>query len=187
MLFFHGTKVQGIEVLRPFKSQYSNLKKMCIYLSTNRALASIYIWDMPFKWMTFGFTEEGIPEYEESFPNALETFYKGVKGSLYICDGDYEMSKELGIEYVATPNEHVEVKEEIAINDALEWLLELERKGELVIKRHEDYSDDDHAKTKKMVLGVLKRLNLKKDDHPITPFVRDTFPEYWKEALSDGN
>ena len=55
----HGTTVRGLEVLRPFASPHSNLDYPCVYLSADKALASIYIWKHPFKWMTFEIGEGG--------------------------------------------------------------------------------------------------------------------------------
>ena len=43
MTAYHGTTVRGLEVLRPFASPHSNLDYPCVYLSADKALASIYI------------------------------------------------------------------------------------------------------------------------------------------------
>ena len=59
MTAYHGTTVRGLEVLRPFASPHSNLDYPCVYLSADKALASIYIWKHPFKWMTFEIGEDG--------------------------------------------------------------------------------------------------------------------------------
>ena len=77
MTAYHGTTVRGLEVLRPFASPHSNLDYPCVYLSADKALASIYIWKHPFKWMTFEIGEDGIPVYNESFKDGLRAFYGG--------------------------------------------------------------------------------------------------------------
>lgn len=43
MLAYHGTTVRDLQVLQPYANPHSNLKYPCVYLSTNRALASIYM------------------------------------------------------------------------------------------------------------------------------------------------
>ncbi len=81
MTAYHGTTVRGARGTQalcqpPFQSGLP-----CVYLSADKALASIYIWKHPFKWMTFEIGEDGIPVYNESFKDGLRAFYGGVKGS----------------------------------------------------------------------------------------------------------
>ena len=45
MIAYHGTTVGNINTLQPFAHPHSNLKYPCVYLSTNKALSSIYIWE----------------------------------------------------------------------------------------------------------------------------------------------
>ncbi len=97
MTAYHGTTVRGLEVLRPFASPHSNLDYPCVYLSADKALASIYIWKHPFKWMTFEIGEDGIPVYNESFKDGLRAFYGGVKGVIYTCSGSFGTDKNTGI------------------------------------------------------------------------------------------
>ena len=80
MIAYHGTVAGGLDTLKPFANPQSNLFYSCVYLSTCKALAAIYIWKHPFKWMTFEIPEDGIPLYNESFPGGLAHFYGGVKG-----------------------------------------------------------------------------------------------------------
>lgn len=37
-------------------------------------------------------------------------------------------------------------------------------------------------KDKNMVLSAIKRLDLLKDEHPMSKFVSEKFPELWSEA-----
>jgi len=66
MIAYHGSVMQGISVLKPFANPISNLDYAAVYLTTYKPLASIYIWDKPYKWMNYGFSEEGVPIYTES-------------------------------------------------------------------------------------------------------------------------
>ena len=45
MVAYHGTVAEGLTELRPFASPHSNLDYPCVYLSTYKALAAIYIWN----------------------------------------------------------------------------------------------------------------------------------------------
>lgn len=91
MIAYHGTVVGGLYTLKPQLSPHSNLKYPCVYLSANKALASVYIWDKKYKWMTFNIRNDGMPIYNESFKNGLFEFYNGVKGYIYVCDTNFEI------------------------------------------------------------------------------------------------
>ena len=93
MTAYHGTTVRGLEVLRPFCQPPFQSGLPCVYLSADKALASIYIWKHPFKWMTFEIGEDGIPVYNESFKDGLRAFYGGVKGVIYTCSGSFDGQK----------------------------------------------------------------------------------------------
>ena len=99
MIADHGTVVGGLHTLEPFASPHSNLKYPCVYLSTNKALASIYIWNKAYKWMTFEIREDGIPIYNESFKDCLKQFYEGVKGYIYTCDAEFETDENTKIRH----------------------------------------------------------------------------------------
>ena len=58
MIAYHGTVAGGLDTLKPFANPQSNLFYSCVYLSTCKALAAIYIWKHPFKWMTFEIPED---------------------------------------------------------------------------------------------------------------------------------
>ena len=74
MIAYHGTVVGGLDVLKPFANPHSNLSYPCVYLSTCKALAAIYIWKHPFKWMTFEIPEDGIPLYKNPFRGVWPIF-----------------------------------------------------------------------------------------------------------------
>ena len=45
MDYYHGTRIGGLTVLKPFASQGTNLKEPTVYLTTSKQLALHYIWD----------------------------------------------------------------------------------------------------------------------------------------------
>lgn len=182
MVAYHGTVIGNIDVLRPFANPDSNLKYPCVYLSVNKALASIYIWNRPFKWMTFEIREDGMPVYNESFANGLREFYSGVKGFIYTCDGPFQTDRNTKISPAVISKEPVPVLETDLVEDAYERILEYERDGLLIINRFETLSEAQRQKDQNMILQTIKNKNLLKGDHPMAAFVAEKFPDIWEEA-----
>lgn len=183
MIYYHGSVAEGITKLLPFAKKNSNLPFPCVYLTTSRALAPIYIWDKPFKWMNYFIRkEDGAPVYTESFPNALAVFYKGVRGWVYVCQGEYEQNGT-GISCAAISKEPVEVFSAERIPDAYEELLRLEKEGKLCIQRYETLTQEQLESEKRMTLNTIKnRELLKNPEDPLALFIREYMPQYWREA-----
>lgn len=181
MKYYHGTVVENLKTLKPFASPFSNIKKACVYLSTNKALSLVYIWDKPYMWMTFRIREDGIPVYEESFPNSLKEFYKGVRGYVYTCHGEYSVKNGTGISCAAVSEEPVPITECEVIEDVYEKFLEYERNGDLIIDRFENLSKEQREANERMVLNCIKGLNLLEGKHPLSGFVKETFPHLWSK------
>lgn len=184
MLAYHGTVVGNLKVLHPFASPHSNLDYPCVYLSTNEALASIYIWNRPYKWMTFEIGEDGVPVYKESFENGLEEFYKGVSGYIYTCSGDFGSDENTGIRHAVISREPVEVLAADIVEDTYARILRYEAEGLLRIDRYTDLTDEQRRKDRNMVLNAIRRLDLLKGNHPLSGFVSEKFPDLWSEAAS---
>ncbi len=183
--YYHGTIVGGLTILNPFANPHSNLKEAAVYLSTNKALASIYIWNKAYKWMTFNIREDGMPVYTESHKGALQELYDGVMGYIYTCEGDYSTDNKTGIKLAAVSYEPVVVSDCEVIRNAYTRIMEFEKSGELIIRRFDDLTEQEHTMNRNMVLGAIKRLNLLKGDHPLSAFVEKHFPTLWIEALED--
>lgn len=183
MIAYHGTVVGTIDTLRPFANPHSNLKYPCVYLSTNKALAAIYIWNKPYKWMTFEIQEDGLPVYNESFQNGLYEFYNGVKGYIYTCESDFEVDDNTTIKCAVISKNVVPIKAVDIVENAYERILQYEQQGQLKINHFEELSDEQIRKDKNMVIGAIKRLELLKGGHPLSGFVKEKFPAYWEEAL----
>lgn len=182
MTYYHGTAVGGITVLMPHASPASNYAKPCVYLSANKPVAALYIWNRPYKWFTFEFAPDGTPVYRESFPGSLREFYGGQPGYIYTCEGDFSSDNPTGIQCAAISERPVEVTGCEAVDDACALLLQYEREGTLIIRRHGALTEAEHAANRNMVLGAIRRLNLLEGEHPLSPFVREKFPALWAEA-----
>lgn len=183
MTAYHGTTVGNISMLKPFDNPHSSLKFPCVYLSTVKALSAIYIWNKPYKWMTFEIQEDGLPVYNESFKNGLYEFYNGVKGYIYTCESDFEFDINTTIKYAVISKNAVPIKAVENIENAYEQILQYEQQGQIKINRFEELSDKQINKNRNMVIGTIKRLELVKGEHPLSNFVKEKFPVYWEEAL----
>lgn len=184
MVAYHGTTVGNIDILRPFANPQSNLQYPCVYLSTNKALAAIYIWNRPYKWMTFEIQEDGLPVYNESFKNGLYEFYHGVKGYIYTCESsDFEVDDNTTIKCAVISKHTVPIKDVDIVGNAYTRILQYEQQGLLKINHFEELSDAQIRKNKNMVMGAIKRFGLLQGEHPLSGFVKETFPAYWEEAL----
>ena len=177
MLAYHGTAYAGLKELSPFASPHSNLDYPCVYLTTCKPLAAIYIWTKPYKWMNFGFAQDGHVVYTESFPRAMEEFYGGVAGSIYTCEGAFEFDENAKIKVAVVSRVPVTVLEEDPVPDALERILDYERQGLLELRRYETLSEEQLAAERRMILAAAKR-----SPAPTQAFIKEKFPDIWDEA-----
>jgi len=185
MIAYHRTTVGGMAQLRPFANPHSNLKYPCVYLSTNKALASIYIWKHEYKWMTFEIADDGIPVYNESFEGALREFYGGVEGYIYVCNGEFEVDENTTIKHAVISKATVDIQSVDFVDNAYERILQYEAEGLLRIHHFEERTNRQKERDRNMVLGTIKRLELLKGEHPLSGFVASKFPAIWQEASID--
>ena len=118
MVCYHGSKTRGIKTLRLFSSPHSNLQDSCIYLSSGEAVAALYIWNKPYKWLTYDLDSDGTPVYTESFKDSLRYFYEGVSGFIYTCRGDFEQVETVGIRCAYISRQPVEISSAVETDDA---------------------------------------------------------------------
>lgn len=139
----------------------------------DKALASIYIWKHPFKWMTFEIGEDGIPVYNESFKDGLRAFYGGVKGVIYTCSGSFGTDKNTGIRSAVVSRDPVPVAAADEVDDAYSRILRYESEGRLRIRHYEDLTVEERRRDRNMVRGAIRRLDLLRGEHPC----RGSYPE----------
>ncbi len=154
-----------------------------VYLAARRAVAALYVWDFernPCKWMGYRIIDGNVV-YLEYFSGALAMFYGGVSGYLYSCAGDYPRNDKLGLAAGVEGEVSLDSCEEIA--NVLDFLLSLERAGEIEIRRFENLTDEDRAYIRGTVSRLAQNLDLK--NHPENPyhaFVRDRFPDGFAQS-----
>ena len=187
MIAYHGSIVQGLTTLKPFANPVSNLDYAAVYLTTYKPLAAIYIWNKAYKWMNYGFAEDGVPVYTESFPSALKEFYGGVAGSIYTCDGDFVYNPNVRIKIAVVSKNDVVVKDTDVVQNCYARILEYEEQGLLHINRYETLSEQKREAEHRMILSTIKQYKLLQGSHPMAPFVKEKFPEIWEEAKGSVN
>ena len=184
MRAYHGTVVENLKVLKPFHSPFSNYERPCVYLTTSSALAALYIWSKPYKWLTFESGEDGTPIYIESFENSLAYFYKKVSGSIYTCKGNFISKDPVGIASAVISHELVPVSSAEIIPDAYEYILHLESKNLMKIEHFRSLTEERKSANYNMVKNAILRLKLHEGIHPLSVFVQEIFPEIWSDTLA---
>jgi hypothetical protein len=185
MLYYHGSSVGGLKVLTPQATFYE--KKPYVYLSTSEIVATFYILKRNYMWYVYSFTPEGIVQIIESFQGHLTEFYGNLQGYLYTCEGDFAVSNPTGIQVGRVCENPVAVKDCVYIENGLDKLHEYEAAGRLIIHRWENQTAEQHAANKKMVLGAIKKLDLRAEKHPLSAFVKEKSPDYWAEAAKSND
>lgn len=150
-VYYHASPYENIKILEP---RISNHKKSLIYFSTKKENVLVYLSnaiekyckDTNFKhegtystWGPYSFTNEGLLQLEEYYPNALEETYKGISGYIYSTSTIPNMKplSEIKDVYVTDSNTTIEEVEHIV--DAYEEILKYERLGLIKILRYEEF------------------------------------------------
>jgi hypothetical protein len=187
MIYYHGSIVGGLKILKPFSSEYSNIKEPKVYLTTNKQLATHYIWNsnmFPLKMPMLKICEDGVLIFQEMFSDALALFYKGLSGYLYICEGDYKTSKESGIMTCVTSDEPVPIKDAEYIDNVYEEILRYKNNGKFIYEHYEDLPQWRHDIIRGHVMRGIKQNNLINNPmHPYYKLYQEKWPQYWKEAI----
>lgn len=174
MTYYHCSPTRGLNVLEPGVPRSFD-KPAGVYLTTLLPMALIY-GVRNFEY-TYGYTREGQIYYEEYFPDALETLYRGKTASLYICVPKSVTVTAIPNEAVST--EPVEVLEELVIWDVCEALLEQERLGKLVIRRYGELTSKMLEWIKQAEAEEIRKRNLIELGGPMENYMREHYPESW--------
>lgn len=184
-IYYHASQQKDIKVLEP---RISNHNKSLIYFSTKKENVLVYLSnsiekyckETNFKydgiystWGPYGFTKDGIFEFQEYYPNALEETYKGVSGYIYKTSNipNIKLLQEIKDVYITDTNTIIEDVE--YINDAYEEILKYEKQGLIKIVRYEEF-----IKTKKEWLhNIIQKEYDESNDHPeYKYFLKNKFP-----------
>ena len=183
MTYYHGSIAEGLAELRPFASPYAAQPGERVYLTARRQVALFYIWDfykLPIRTPMIDIREDKVV-FQEMYSGALASFYRGLSGFVYQCEGDFE---ELpGLASCAFSRSAVPVTGVEAIGDVYEEILSYEKEGAFVYERYEELPDWRHDVIRGHVMREIRREDLlRRSDHPHAALFREKYPKYWKEA-----
>lgn len=177
MTYYHCSPTHGLNVLEPGMPRSFD-KPAGVYLTTLLPMALMY-GVRNFEY-TYGYTREGQIYYEEYFPDALETLYRGKSASLYICAPKEAAATAIPNEAVSP--EAVAVLEEIVIGDVCEALLEQERLGTLVIHRYHELTARMLQWIRQAEAEEIRKRDLVRLGGPMAEYMRKHYPESWDLA-----
>ena len=185
-MYYHASRTPGIRQLEP---RISNHNIPLIYFSKKRENVLVYLsnavekcckekgfaydgtWS---KWGPYGFEKDGRLRFEEYYPNALESTYRGVSGYVYEAAEVMDSGFALQIPDAVTSEIPVDVTGVEFVADAYEELLRAEREGRITILRYEDLSPQKNEWIRKTMLQEYADAK----DHPEYQFfLRGTFSE----------
>lgn len=131
---YHASRRQGLREIRPRRSTHGRW----VYATTDPVMAACFLGNLggDFTCAVGRDPESGKPFICERFSGAFRLRYRGVRGSIYVLPGDtFLEGKTPWEEEVVSPVPVVPLRE-IRVDDAAEYLLELEREGKLLIVRY---------------------------------------------------
>ena len=162
MDYYHGTRIGGLTVLKPFATQGTNLKEPTVYLTTSKQLALHYIWDYersPGKSPMLDIRKDGVLVFQEMYRGALEYLYKGLSGYIYHCIGEYNHENNAGVFTCVTSKEPVPITDFEFVEDVYERIMSYEKQGTFVYERYEDLPQWRHDIIRGHVIRGIKRGN----------------------------
>ena len=174
MPYYHCSPAAGLTVLEPRKPN-SFEKPARVYMTTLLPMALMYT--VQNYEYTYGYTKEGQIHFDEYFPNALELLYRGKSASQYLCDP--ESTETTRIPNEAISGSAVPIISETHIPDACEALLEQERLGTLVIRRHHELPEEMLNWIRKVEADCIRKSNLVNTPGPMADYYREHYPESW--------
>ena len=185
-VFYHGSAVKGIKVLQPFQKAHNTIKKRVVYLTPNETLSLFYIWDRPYKFVTYEENEQGAVVYTEYYENQFADLLKGLSGSVYECADD-PCIYSTHIEGVYNSDVPLTVSKETVIEDVFEEIKKRIGDGRVVLRAYRDLSAEEKEKiADDMVRAIHLTRLLKpgKSDHEIAygAFIKEHFPGSWSVA-----
>lgn len=183
---YHGSSTRGIELLKPNLADHD---RPYVYLSTIDVVAAFYLCNAvqrPYYWFPYGF-EDGVPVYNELYPNALREVSEGVSGCIYTVRVSEEKVIPFGnIPCARLSTVPVAVSESLPVDNAYELFKEYERQGKMKIGRFEDKSPREMEMFYKMIVGYMREKSMHNTpDCSYARFVRGKFPTVWERFLNE--
>lgn len=185
--FYHGSFVRNLGYLKPFSKAHNTIKKSVVYLTPNIHLAQFYIWNRPYKFVTFEENDEGQVVFTEWFENQLYDFYDNVCGSVYVCSNNNASIYPTHIKSVYNSDTAVKVDKEITVKNVYESILDQQEKGNIIIKRYDRLLEDERKTISSNVIRAIHMQhllcpNFSGYNQDFEAFVKRHFPQEWENA-----
>lgn len=183
MKLYHGSNTLGIQTLEPRLADHD---RPYIYLTVNPVVAALYLSnavERPYYWFPYGYRKDGVVEYTELYPNALQEAASGKSGCIYTVEAD---EKSI-LPFPNNPNAKlgtapIPVKESLYIPDCYDWLMQQKQQGNFAVNRFEDKPErvlnwwydtiQNYITEKKMI---------ETPECSYARFVREKFPWIWEK------
>ena len=175
MADYHCSPIAGLTLLRPGKPKAFD-KPARVYMTTLLPMALMY--SVQNYEYTYGYNKDGQIHFDEYFPDELEILYRGKCAFLYNCAPESVETTQIPNEAVSAQD--VPVLSEIAIPDAYEALLEQERLGALVIRRHHELPERMLEWIRKAEADVIRKHDLLNNPGPMADYYREHYPDSWQ-------
>jgi hypothetical protein len=191
-IFYHGSAVVGIKTLLPYSKAHNTIKNPVVYLTPNETLALFYIWNRPYKFVTFNENDQGTVVYTEWYENQFSDLIKGLSGSVYECAAApcIRSTHIIGVYNSAVP---VTVAKETVIDDVFKEINKRIEDGRVILRTFGSLSREEKEKIveRDMVRSIhqLHLLKTETSDYNTAfgEFVKEHFPLSWRiaEEMSD--
>ena len=187
MILYHGSRTGGIKTLEPRLADHD---RPYLYLSTLEVVAAFYLCngvERPYYWFPYGYSRNGIPYYDEMYPNALKEVSEGVHGYIYRV----QAQEDQFLPFQGNPNAKLAtapmpILDCLDISNAYEKMLEYEKQGKLIITRFEEKSQRILDHDYQMILDYIRKKNMwKNPECSYALFVKKKFPWIWEQYWTE--
>ena len=185
---YHGSYTKGLTQLRPFSKSHNTIKKSVVYLTPNSTYALLYIWNRPYKWVTFDVDDDGILVFKEVFEHQLFEFYNGISGYIYECYANNPDICKTHINCVYNSEKTIPITGYQTIENVYNEILNREKQGEIRISRYSTLSNEEKQKISTDTVRAIhmQKLLATSDESDVEKqlinFVKDKFPNEWEIA-----
>lgn len=187
MQFFHGSNTGGINILEP---RLADHERPYIYLTTNKIVAAFYMVnavERPYYWFPYYINKDGIPVYDELYPNALQEESRGIEGFIYEVEASAEQYlPHSQIPWVKLGTCQIPVTHCEHIPDAWDWFSRGEAERRLIIRRYETFDKKELDLYSSLIIVYLNKSNMiTTPDSSYARFIKQKFPQVWENYERD--
>lgn len=149
-VFYHASPTPNLSVLTPHTSNHGQPR---VYFSTKRENVLVYLCNAVEKhckeigfihtgsfhtWASYGFTQDGVLQLDEYYPNATRDTYQGVAGYIYSAADIGKHQPLADIPFAVTTDHPVEPSFCECIPDAYATIEKAVREGLILLRRYEE-------------------------------------------------